>query len=90
MKKIPLTVTIIWLFLVMATGIAWLLGRHPAGHTGQVAFYISVGLILTAVFKIALVMEYFMELRFAPRPLRVLAFAWIGGTAAMLIWIYSR
>jgi Prokaryotic Cytochrome C oxidase subunit IV len=90
MMRIRVAVTIVWLLLVMATGIAWLLGRNLVGYTGQATIYISVGLLLAAVFKIVLVTEYFMELRFAPRPLRALALIWICGTAATLIWIYSR
>ena len=64
----------VWAVLVAATLASWLLG---GGHGAAV--------VAIAVWKVRLVGLYFMELRTAPVPLRVVFEGWVVVTGGTLI-----
>jgi hypothetical protein len=63
------------------------LGTHHAGlaHGTQVA---TVAVVAIAFLKVHLVGAHFMELRHAPRSLRLLFTAWVVVVGAVLIGLY--
>lgn len=67
----------IWALLVAATVGSWTVG---AGH--------GVALLVVAFVKVRLVGLYFMELRSAPVPLRILFEGWVVVTCSLLIGLY--
>lgn len=60
--------SIVWLTLVLATVVSWILGAGHGFGNGSPAGA-SVVILLVAMFKIRLIGLYFMELREAPRML---------------------
>jgi heme/copper-type cytochrome/quinol oxidase subunit 4 len=63
----------ILMILVLASGLSWLLAE------GAIAARLSTSaVILIAAIKINLVVTYFMELDWRPRPWRLLLTGWIG------------
>ena len=80
--------TVVWLMLLAASA-AWLwLGAAasvPAGRGGTVAI---VGVLALAFAKIWLIVRYFMEVRFAPRWLRLVLDAWIVGVFIAVTSLY--
>ena len=76
-----------WLLLAGLTGITWWVGvGHAAASVHPRAD--TVLLFLLAFFKARLVILHFMELRNAPRWLRVLGEAWVIVVAAAVIATY--
>jgi hypothetical protein len=73
---VPRSTTIVWLVLVGLTAASFWVGTGhlPAGGTAQSSAAAVVG---AAFLKAHLVARHFMELREAPRPLRVVFGAWI-------------
>ncbi|HZZ51697.1 MAG TPA: cytochrome C oxidase subunit IV family protein [Pseudonocardia sp.] len=73
MRLLRERVTIVWLFLIVATCTStWLLSKNAFSPAVAV-----VGIFLIAAVKIRFVMLDFMELRTAPIPVRVAFEAWI-------------
>jgi heme/copper-type cytochrome/quinol oxidase subunit 4 len=70
------TITLVWLLLVILTGISWLLGSRPAGII-TAPHLAGLALLAVAFFKARLVILYFMEVSDAPRPLRIIMEAWV-------------
>lgn len=79
--------TAIWLVLCLATGLAWWLGgghgSELLGRAGTAAL-----LLLIAFFKIRLVIMHFMEVRGAPRALRLACDAWVVGVPIVILGLY--
>lgn len=89
--RVPLrdAVSVAWALLIAATLVSWTVGEdHGNGHTArQVA---TVVVLLVAFVKARLVGMYFMELRHAPIPLRVLFETWclvVGGGIIVLYMV---
>jgi hypothetical protein len=78
-------VTWVWLLLLGITGIAWSLG-HGLGFFGARGAGLSV--LILAFVKVRLVLLDFMELRHAPRPLRLIAECWIVAICGVLLVLY--
>ena len=76
--------TLVWLVLVMATALTAVLGLEEHGSTKAVA----VALIAIGVIKLRLVALHFMEVRRAPRPLRLIVEAYAVVVFAALTGIY--
>ncbi len=72
-----------WLALMGATIVSWYLGD---GHGTRNAA--TVGVIVVAFFKVYLVGRYFMELREAPRVLRLLFGGWTVVVGTVLVAMY--
>ena len=77
--------TLIWGLLVVATLVSWQLG-HGAGFDSAKAAGAAI-LVVTFV-KVRFVMLEFMELREAPRWMRVLSQAWMLLITAILVGLF--
>ncbi len=80
-------VTVVWLVLVAATVLSWSLGAEHSLHGGG-RIGVSVLIIAVALFKVRLVGLWFMELRGAPRLLRLLFEGYCAVVAIALIAAY--
>jgi len=82
-------VTPIWLLLVAATGLSWWMGSD-GGTPGSDLRLVSSALIAVAFIKVRFVLRYFMEIRTAALPLKLLADAWVlivCGAVLALYWL---
>lgn len=82
-------VTPIWLLLVAATGLSWWMGSDGGGPGPDVRL-VSSALIAVAFIKVRFVLRYFMEVRTAALPLKLLADAWVlivCGAVLALYWL---
>jgi hypothetical protein len=78
--------TLIWLLLMLATSLSWFLGaNHSQAVLNATA---SVSIILIAFLKVCLVMGDFMEVRSAPRLLRILCGTWIAVLCTSMLALY--
>ena len=80
-------ITFVWLVLILATALSWQLG-HGFGF-GDRYTYATVAIIIIAFIKVRLVFLDFMELRYAPLPLRLAFESWtlvVGGTIIGCYW----
>lgn len=78
-------VTAVWLFLVVATVVSWMLGTDHGVSSEKVA---GVAVLAIAVVKVRLVGLYFMELRDAPTVLRSMMEVYSFGIGAMMVGLY--
>jgi caa(3)-type oxidase subunit IV len=78
-------ISLIWLALIAATLITWQIGTNDSGNP-QLG---TVAVLLVAFIKVRLVGLYFMELRDAPLPLRLLfeSYCLIVCTALILMYL---
>ena len=81
------TIFVVWVLLVIATCATWVLGINETGTPGDV-HPANALLLVIAMAKVRFVGAYFMELREAPIPLRVLFEIWAWGTAVVLCAMY--
>jgi hypothetical protein len=77
--------TAVWLVLVTATILSWVLGTENRGHTGAVW---GVALMVVAFVKVRLVGLEFMELRSAPPALRLVFEAYVGAVFITVVGFY--
>lgn len=75
--------TTAWAALMAATLISWWMGE---GHGPQTVA--AVGVIGVAFLKVLVVGRYFMELRYAPYPLRLVFTGWAVAVCCALIVMY--
>jgi hypothetical protein len=83
-------VTAVWLLLVAATGISWELGHGMGFSSVRLA---SSAVIVVAFIKVRFVILDFMEIRTAPRFMRIIAETWLAvicGTLLALYWAAAR
>lgn len=78
-------ITLVWLVLVSATGLSWWLGADH-GLDGREAA--SIGILVLAMIKVRLVILYFMEVRTAPLPLRLICEAWVVALCGVMVGLY--
>jgi hypothetical protein len=72
-----------WLLLMALTLVSWWLGDgHGPGKAAAVA------VLVVAFFKVSVVGAHFMELRWAPLPLRLIFYGWAILICSVLIVIY--
>ncbi|MGE3297728.1 MAG: cytochrome C oxidase subunit IV family protein [Porticoccaceae bacterium] len=78
--------TWVWGLLILATVVSWELGHGPGlgGHPERA----TVAVVLIAYLKVRLVFLDFMELRAAPRPLRLIVEAWAALVCGAIIALY--
>jgi Prokaryotic Cytochrome C oxidase subunit IV len=74
--------TLIWLLLLLATAISYVLGHGAMPLDGRIS---GAAILLIAFAKARIVGLRFMDLRHAIRPLRFAFEAWIVAVAAALI-----
>ena len=76
--------TRVWALLVAATLLSWEFG-HGVGLHGRAA---SVAILVVAFIKLRYVMLDFMELRAAPRLMRLAAEGWMLACCAVLVGLF--
>lgn len=81
----PQRATLIWLFLLAATALAWALGE--GGAAGPAVFALLFGLALV---KGALILLDYMALRHAPVLWRALTLGWLIAVIALIALAYWR
>lgn len=87
MQALRSPLTVVWLVLLGATGLSWLLGVDD--RLGQGAREAATAVILAVAFlKVRLVGLYFMELRRAPQPLRAIFETYCLGLFLTLLGLY--
>jgi hypothetical protein len=79
---------LVWLVLVGVTLATWLLSSAGAHASRGAERWAAVGVLSLAVIKVVLVIENFMEVRAAPRWLRVTTAAWAATLWAGLLALY--
>lgn len=77
----------VWAFLVAVTLASWWLG-HGTDAPFRVDRLITVGVLLVAAIKTRLVIQYFMEVRYAPSWLRWTCDGWLALLFLLLIGFY--
>mgnify|MGYP000884398785 CR=1 FL=1 len=80
-------VTLVWLILVGATGLSWALG-HGIGIADPRRA--GAAILVIAFLKVRWVLLDFMELRGAPRALRLAAESWVVVACAVLVVLHLR
>lgn len=77
----------VWAALTASTLIAW---RLTPGHTGTTGLDtgLIVGVVVLALVKCRLIIRYFMEVRRAPRWLRITTDIWLAATWIALLAVY--
>ena len=80
--------TTVWLVLLAASATSLWLGADapPRGNLGHTAAI--VGVLAIAFAKIWLIVRYFMEVRFAPRRLRIVMDVWVVCVFAAITALY--
>jgi len=79
--------TLVWLLLMLATGLSWGLGQGLSfGDNDQRA---TMAVVVIAFIKARLVFLEFMELRTAPLPLRLVFEAWTVLVCGALVVLYG-
>lgn len=75
----------VWLILVLATLLSWMLGHGLGAVPLQFA---AIGVIAIAFVKVRFVIFEFMELRGAPMAMRMAADAWLLVAVVVLCGLY--
>jgi hypothetical protein len=83
-------ITLVWIVLMLATGLSWWLGTGgPSG--APVSRYVANSLLLVIAFvKVRLIVRNFMEVERAPPGLRLAADAWVVAVSVTLMALYLR
>ncbi|MET0699799.1 MAG: cytochrome C oxidase subunit IV family protein [Mycobacterium sp.] len=79
--------TIVWVLLMMVTVVSWLTARD-GGAAHVVNPTVTVVVLLIAAVKTYLVIWHFMEVRHAPRWLKVTTASWAIVLFALLLGFY--
>lgn len=80
-------VTAVWAPLVAAPLLSWELGHGLGFNSARSA---GIAILVVTFIKVRMVMLDFMELRQAPRWMRLAAEAWVLGIAALLVGLFVR
>jgi len=81
--------TLVWLVLCAVTIVSWWLGG-TAEHHGHFVFStpVTIGVLAIGLFKCRLIMQNFMEVRTAPRWLRLFTDIWLVAFWGAVLAIY--
>jgi len=79
--------THVWLFLTAITVASWWIG-HNQGSAFQLDAAVTLTVLLIASVKAQLVIQYFMEVRSAPRWLKRTAYGWNIALLILLLATY--
>lgn len=79
-------VTLVWAVLMLATVAStwWLSKDAVAPMTGSIAIFLIAG------WKVRLVLLWFMELRHAPRPWRIVFELWVAAATLAVLGLYLK
>ncbi len=88
LTSLRITVTTTWLVLFLATAVSWYLvpdGKEVASVAA------GLGILTIALFKVRLILLYFMELKTAPVAWRLTFELWVLAlwTALAVIWLHE-
>ncbi len=87
MKRLFTPVNIVWIILVLATGLSYWIAE---GRPGQALGPLRVGLLFAlAAVKGWLVIDFFMGLRRAPVFWRRIVLGWLVAVCALLALVYA-
>lgn len=78
-------ITIVWFFLIAATAISWYAGGDEGINDAELAGSLVLAI---AFIKVRFVGMYFMELRHAPIPLRIIFETWCVVVCATVITMF--
>jgi heme/copper-type cytochrome/quinol oxidase subunit 4 len=78
-------ITLVWFFLVAATAVSWYLGTDHAVDNEDAA---SAAVLIVAFVKVRFVGMYFMELRHAPTPLRLIYEIWCLVVCSVVVGMF--
>ena len=86
----PRAVTVVWLLLCVVTVASWWLSPAHTGDAAVPSVPITVAVVALGVVKCRLIVRYFMEVRSAPRWLRLATDGWLFAlwTAVLVIYLY--
>ena len=79
--------TVVWAVLTVVTVVSWLTARD-GGAAHVVNATVTVVVLLIAAVKSQLVIWHFMEVRNAPRWVKVTTACWVVGLFALLLGFY--
>lgn len=87
-RRVSARTTTVWLVLSAITVVSWWLAPgHSAGHaTANVS--ITVAVIVLGFVKGRMIIRYFMEVRTAPRWLKICTDAWLVALWGAILGIY--
>lgn len=78
--------SLVWIALMLATiATTWWLSKDAFGAKAG-----TIAIFLVAAFKVRLVLLYFMELRHAPLPLRLVFEAWVLVCTGAILGLYLQ
>lgn len=78
----------VWLALVAVTLIVWLIGVEHGLAQGTGPSLGMAAVLAVAFIKTQFIGSFFMELRTAPKPLRLAFSGWVVGVGAVVIAMY--
>ena len=82
--------TYVWLILSAITVLSWWLGHPRSGHAFDASVPITIAVLAIGFIKARLIIRYFMEVRTAPRWLRIATDVWLvvlwGAILALYLW----
>jgi hypothetical protein len=81
-------ITAVWSLLIFATLLSWWLGTDHGFGSGSDYTLATLAVLVVAFFKIRFVGLYFMELRHAPLPLRLLFEGYVLVVCGGVIGLY--
>lgn len=88
-SKAARTTTCVWIILSGITIASWWLAPgHGGGGTAVASVPITVAVVVLGFIKGRLIIQYFMEVRTAPRWLKVATDAWLVMLWAAILGIY--
>lgn len=82
------SLTWVWIALVVITVGSWMLAPAHAGHAVQASAAVTALVLVLTFVKSRLIIRHFMEVRDAPRWLRLATDAWLGVLMALVFGIY--
>lgn len=71
---------VIWIVLIAITVLSWLVAEGPIASR-----FAASAVIILAAFKINLVVGHFMELKWRPRPFRIIVTGWLMIVTTLII-----
>jgi hypothetical protein len=77
----------IWLVLVLATVLSWCVGTHAGVLAAEYHRVVTAVVLFVAFVKAHLIIHHFMEVRAAPRALRLAMAAWVAVVFAAIVGI---
>lgn len=89
MKNLILTpATLVWFIITGATAFSWSLAMGMPVEQSDSNMWTTITLMVIAFVKVRLVIMWFMEVRTAPLPLRIIGEAWTLAACTAVLVLY--